>query len=467
MRKVPKTLTFRLTLSYASAFLLSAIASLGVLYFSINSILSNRMDEDLEEDIVEYRDLYQSEGKERVLKELEREATSSDQGKMFMCLMPDTGQPIFASDLSDWDGLNTDQRYVQDVMGAKAGHRIDTLELPDQEYPARVAYGLIGPDLILHIGESQEETEEIMDVLLLVFAGMFCIAIPIASGIGWVIARKAVAGIEEVSHAAVDIEKGQLDRRVTITNQGEEVQKLVDTFNAMAERIRTLISEMREMTDNIAHDLRSPLSRIRAISEQALSSANSEEDYHSAASDTLQECDRLLHLINTTLDVAEAEAGVMQTDQEPVNLSTLIEDARDLFEPAAEEKGIELTCKLDSDCRIQGNRQMLQRMIANLLDNALKYTPSHGNISIGLVGRQHALRVTVTDTGIGIQPADQRRVFDRFFRCDHSRAQEGCGLGLSFARAVACAHGGDITLVSEPPQGSTFIINLPRLASHS
>ena len=107
---------------------------------------------------------------------------------------------------------------------------------------------------------------------------------------------------------------------------------------------------------------------------------------------------------------------------------------------------------------------MLQRMVSNLLDNALKYTPSKGRVTLGLVSQSSGLHLTVADTGVGIRPTDQRRVFDRFFRCDQSRTRDGCGLGLSFARAVACAHGGDITLVSEPPQGSTFTISLPRLS---
>jgi len=467
MPRFSNTLAFRLTLTYSAAFLVSAIATLCVLYLSINSILNNRMDEDLKEDIMEYQVLHSAEGMNRVIQELEREVGSDDEGQVFFRLLNKEGQEVFASDLSEWNGLKTNQRFLQQVLDSKAVYALETIKLVGHEFPVRTNYGLIAPGLVMHLGESLEEKEEIMDLLLTVFAGMFCVAIPLASGVGWIIARRAVRGIEEVSRAAVDIEKGQLDRRVTMKNQGDEVQKLVDTFNAMAERIRCLITEMREMTDNIAHDLRSPLSRIRAISERALSVTDAEKCFKTAASDTLEECDRLLHLINTTLDVAEAEAGVMHTDKEPVNISQLIEDARDLFEPAAEEKGIELICKLDSNCHMEGNRQMLQRMLANVLDNALKYTPTPGRVSIGLVGQSRDLHVSVADTGIGIQPADQRRVFDRFFRCDQSRSQHGCGLGLSFARAVACAHGGDITLVSEPPQGSTFTIRLPRFSSIS
>ncbi|MGB0908933.1 MAG: ATP-binding protein [Nitrospirales bacterium] len=465
MRKFPNTLAFRLTLSYTSAFLVSSIAAFCVLYLSVNTILNTRMDEDLMEDITEYQVLHSAEGRDRVIQELEREVGSDDEGQVFLRLLSEQGEEVYSSDLSEWSELKTNQRLFQNVLDSNAVHSLETIELDEQEFPVRANYGLIAPGLVLHLGESLEEKEELMDLLLTVFAGMFCIAIPLASGVGWMIARKAVRGIDEVSRAAVDIEKGQLDRQVTMKNQGDEVQKLVDTFNSMAERIRNLIAEMREMTDNIAHDLRSPLSRIRAISERALSLTDTEKDYKAAASDTLEECDRLLHLINTTLDVAEAEAGVMHRDQEPINVSKLIENARDLFEPAAEEKGITLSCKLDPDCRIEGNRQMLQRMLANLLDNALKYTPPKGRVSIDLVGQSSSLCVKVEDTGVGIGSMDQLRVFDRFFRCDQSRSSPGCGLGLSFARAVAYAHGGDITLVSEPPQGSTFIISLPRLSS--
>ncbi|GJL53521.1 MAG: two-component sensor histidine kinase [Nitrospirales bacterium] len=464
MRRLPNTLAFRLTLSYTTAFLVSSLVTLCVLYFSVNSILNTRMDEDLQEDITEYKMLYNTEGMSRVLQELEREVGSDDEGQVFLRLLDAEGEELFASDLSEWNGLKTNTRLFQTVLASKVVHALETLELEEHEFPVRTNYGLLAPGLILHVGESFEEKEEIMDLLLTVFVGMFCVAIPLASGVGWMIARKDVRGIEAVSRAAVDIERGQLDRRVMIKNQGDEVQTLVDTFNAMAERIRSLIIEMREMTDNIAHDLRSPLSRIRAISERALSVTTDNAHVQAAASDTLEECDRLLHLINTTLDVAEAEAGVMQIDKEPVNISKLVEDARDLFEPAAEEKDIEITCTLESDCQIQGNRQMLQRMLANLLDNALKYTPSHGRVSIDLVGQLQGLRVSIADTGIGIRPEDQRRVFDRFFRCDQSRSRNGCGLGLSFARAVVRAHGGDITLESEPARGSTFMIRLPRLS---
>ncbi len=465
MRRLPNTLAFRLTLSYAVAFLVSSFAAFCLLYVSVDTILNNRMNEDLTEDISEYSDLYLAEGMNRVVQELEREAESNDEEQMFLRLLTSKGQTIFSSNLTEWKELPISEEFLQKVPEVQGEYRIQTVVRPHHDSSARITSGLIAPGLIMHLGESLEEKDEIMNLLLLVFIGMFCVAIPLASGVGWAIARKAVKGIEEVSRAAVDIEKGQLDRRVTIKDQGDEVQMLVDTFNAMAERIRILITEMREMTDNIAHDLRSPLSRIRVISERALSVTEPDNEYRVAASDTLEQCDRLLHLINTTLDVAEAEAGVMSTDTEPINLSMLIEDARDLYEPAAEEKKIKLSCKLDPDCRVKGNRQMLQRMLANLLDNALKYTGPKGQVKIDLTRQPRGLCVMVADTGFGIQPADQPRVFDRFFRCDQSRSQDGCGLGLSFARAVACAHGGDITLASEPAQGSTFTIFLPPFSS--
>ncbi len=230
----------------------------------------------------------------------------------------------------------------------------------------------------------------------------------------------------------------------------------------MADRIRNLITEMREMIDNIAHDLRSPIARIRAISESALSTQGSINDYKTVAADTLEECDRLIKLINNTLDVAEAEAGIANSMKETIDLSKLTADACELFEPVAEQKNIDLTYKLAEDCHLTGHRQNLQRMLANLLDNALKYTSSAGKVGIVLESRPKAIQIAIADTGPGISKADQQRVFERFYRCDDSRGRsDGCGLGLCFARAVARTHGGEIFLSSKPGDGSTFTITLP------
>ena len=390
---------------------------------------------------------------------------AEDEQAVFLRLLDRQGSTVFTSDLTDWRGLQSSPAALQQLSRSGTKPFLETQTLEIQESDTRVIYGLIGAEVILQVGESLENKDDIMDLLLNVFFCLFGILIPLASVVGWLMARRATQGIEEVSRAAVDIEHGKFDRRVSIKARDDEIQTLANTFNAMAERIRNLITEMREMIDNIAHDLRSPLARIRAISETALTSDGSISDYKSVAADTLDECDRLIKLINTTLDVAEAEAGVANTLKETINLSKLTADACELFEPVAEEKNIDLTYKLASDCHLTGNRQNLQRMLANLLDNALKYTLSAGKVGIVLENQLEAIHITITDTGPGISETDQHRVFERFFRCDESRGRtDGCGLGLCFARAVARTHGGEILLSSKPGNGSTFTITLPATA---
>ena len=463
---LPKTLAFRLTLWYAMAFVGFLLCALLALYLSINSILNARMDDDLEEDIAEFQILLEEGGAQRVIGEIEREAAAGKDSSIFLRLLDGSGAQIFSSDLTHWKGLTSDREIAGELDDVESEPVLQTIKFASQEFDTRTIYGVIGPNTILYIGESLENKEEIMELLLVIFAVMFALVIPLASAVGWAMARRAVQGVEEVTRAAVDIERGALDRRVSVKAQDAEIQKLADTFNTMAERIRTLISEMREMIDNIAHDLRSPLTRIRAISESTLSASATTEDYQIAAASTLEECDRLMQLINVTLDVAEAEAGVGHTIKREVDISKLTEDACELFEPVADEKGVQMSMKIEPDCRLQGDRQNLQRMLANLLDNALKYTPARGKVSVDLAHISKQIEIAVADTGIGIPTPDQHRVFERFFRCDHSRSEQGWGLGLSFARAVARAHGGEISLSSAPDTSSVFKITLPDNSYH-
>ncbi|MCF6325106.1 MAG: HAMP domain-containing histidine kinase [Gammaproteobacteria bacterium] len=458
MIRFPNTLAFRLTFWYTLIVIVLITIAFSASYFSLKETLHQNMKNDLAEGIAEFQSLYKNEGLAGIKQEIKREEESEEEQKSFSLLLDKNGTQIYSSNLSHWELLPENQKIIKQVFSTRK-FVFQITSIHGTEY--KTIYDLITPDILLYTGESTEEMQDILALLSSVFIGMLLLVIPIAFLIGWLMAGHAVKGIKEVSRIASEIEKGKLDRRVSVSSQGDEITQLADTFNGMLDRIRTLISEMKEMTDNIAHDLRSPLARIRVISESTLSNDNTPQEFKSAASDTIEECDRLLQMINSTLDVAEAEADTFQASKQRVNISQLVQDACELFEALSEQKGIKLVCRLENSCYVHGNIQNLQRMLANLLDNAIKYTSGNGRVDVILTGTHQNIEIVVMDTGMGIPGNDQARVFDRFFRCDQSRTHDGCGLGLSFSRAVARSHGGDIYLNSSQDKGSCFTIKLP------
>jgi heavy metal sensor kinase len=275
-------------------------------------------------------------------------------------------------------------------------------------------------------------------------------------------ARRAVSGVEAITRTAQKISGGTLDERVPVKARGDEIDQLATTFNQMLDRIQALLTEIKEISDNIAHDLRSPITRIRGIAEVTLTTGKSLNDYENMAASTIEECDRLLHMINTMLMISKTESGVDQLSPEEMDLAALVQEACELFKPTAEDKGISLSFDIPKPIHYMGDIQMIQRMISNLLDNAIKYTPSGGSVTVFMNEKDTQLAVSIKDTGCGISPKDLPHIFERFYRCDQSRSQSGIGLGLSLARAIARAHGGDITAESIVNQGSTFTVTLPK-----
>ncbi|MEW6666352.1 MAG: ATP-binding protein [Thermodesulfobacteriota bacterium] len=330
---------------------------------------------------------------------------------------------------------------------------------------ARILYGQIGPGMILQIGQSLEEDEQLMKTFRKLFGTTAGAITLLAALVGWFMARQALAGVEGVTKTAAEISRGSFERRVQAKTGGDEIARLVVTFNNMLDRIQALIKGMKELTDTMAHDLRSPITRIRGIAETTLTGDRSTEEYEAMAGGVIEECDRLLEMINTMLDIAEAEAGAARLSMEGIDMANIVRDACDLFQPIAEEKGIHMTFNETGVCSIRGDKQKLQRMAANLLDNALKYTPPGGSIRVSVDGGKGNVAVSIQDTGIGIAEEDLPRIFERFYRSDRSRSRPGVGLGLSLALAFARAHGGNITVVSTPGNGSTFTATLPRLPS--
>ena len=456
-----RTLAARLSVYYAGIFLFFFAAAFLFFYYFINATLVEQIDDDLEEDIVEFGLFYENEGLSKVIAEIEREVASNEPNVLFLRLLDGGGNIVYSSDTGHWPALEQ-VGFVSGLLDEEGEPGFLDIQGQGDEHATRMVTGQLTPDLYLQIGETMEDKEEFMALLLNVFAATFLVVVMLSMLVGWFMARRALQGVEEVTHAAEDVAKGSLDREVTVKAQGEEIERLVGTFNVMVKKISALVSGMREMTDNIAHDMRSPLARIRSNSELTLYSAETVEDYRLSAAETLEECDRLLQMINTTLDVAEAEAGIAELDKEEVDLSSTVRDACDLFDPIAENREIELTPMVEADQHVWGNIQHLQRMLANLLDNALKYTPRKGQVSVALFSDDRSVSVSVRDTGVGISKEEQSHIFDRFFRCDQSRTQPGFGLGLSFSRAVARAHGGELSVYSEPGNGSIFTVTLPR-----
>lgn len=458
-RQTP-SLALRLTLWYASIFTISSLIAYSIFYFVMAGIIYDRTDEELIEDIDESAILFKQEGLSVLRKEFEEDASENGAENIFFRLIDEQGHILLATDLSSWPDLNT----IEDIHQSKIDRDksfLETVHYKNHKYATRIVTGYVDKNIILQIGQSFEDD----DVLLQSFRNIFAVTLPlimlIAGLFGWFMTRKALQGVKEVTNAAIDITKGDLSRRVPESSRGDELDLMANTFNTMLDRIQTLLSGMREMNDNIAHDLRSPLTRIRGIAETTLLNNPSLDDFRSVAGNTIEECDRLLHMINTMLDITETEAGEMKSEMAPINMAEITSDACELYRPLAEDKEITLKCSFIERATVNGSVQHLQRMIGNLLDNAMKYTPAGGVVTLNLHQNNGNVYIEISDNGCGVAKEDLDKIFKRFYRCDQSRLQMGSGLGLSLALVIARAHGGDITVQSSPNRGSTFTISIP------
>ncbi|MDA8324869.1 MAG: ATP-binding protein [Nitrospiraceae bacterium] len=454
------TVAFRLTIWYVIAFTLSSFAAFLVLYVMMISDIHRHTDQDLVDKAKEFSLLLDSQGVAAVRAEIVRESSSTGTGKVFFRLLTFDGKELAASDFSAWKDIGVDRAALKHTTADKPV--FETLAVPGRGFKVRVVYAAARPGEILQIGHSMQYDERIMEGFREIFGTTMGIVMILASLVGWFMARHAMSGVEKVTQTAIDISNGLLDSRVPVKGHGDEIDRLAATFNSMLERIHALVTGMKEITDNIAHDLRSPITRIRGIAEMTLTGEGTTNEYEAMAASIIEECDRLLGIINTMLDISEAEAGVSKLTVEDIDISQLIKDACELFAPVAEDKDVSIAIKAADCLRVSGDKQKLQRMLANLLDNAIKYTTAGGFVTLSVSGDNAHVVISVNDTGSGISGRDLSRIFERFYRGDQSRFQPGSGLGLSLSRAIVLAHGGDISVASLPGKGSTFTITLPR-----
>jgi len=460
IRRLRRTLAFRLTVWYAAIFTASSLLAFFVFYLQIASILRERTDEELLDDIEEFSALFGDKGVDEVKQTMILEAKNDGEKDVFYRLLSTDGKELGSSELFLWGRLSVSQSALERIA-KDAKPVFETLDVEGRRHLARTVYALIGAGTILQIGISLEDDDEFLAQFRQIFGATIALVMGLAGVLGWFMAKRALTHVEEVTRTARAISASDLEQRVPVKGQADEIDRLATTFNDMLDRIQSLVIETKQMTENIAHDLRSPITRIRGMAEMALTSGKAIDDYETAAASTVEDCDRLLEMINTMLYISQTEATAEKLTTEDVDVTRMVRDACELFLPVAEDKGVNLIVDIGTDVKVRGVLQGLQRMLANLIDNALNYTPSPGTVTVSVSREEQHGIIAVKDSGIGISQDDLPHIFRRFYRCDRSRSRPGTGLGLTLVEAIVHAHRGQIAVTSAPNAGTTFTVSLP------
>ncbi len=319
-----------------------------------------------------------------------------------------------------------------------------------------------GPDRRLIVGRDIEEQRGFAERVRLIFLyGFGGLALAGLAG-GLLMSRVVVRRIGEINAAAHSIMEGNLERRIETRGSGDEIDGLAENLNAMLDRIEQLMGGLREVSDNIAHDLKTPLTRLRSRAEAALRGNGGDEGYRDGLVRILEEADELIKTFNALLLIARLEAGAIEENMEAFDLSELVRDVAELYEPVADEAGLKLTVDAAARPRIKANRQLIGQAVANLVDNAIKYgaathTREFAAAAIGVRVAEVAngVEISVADRGPGIAREDRERALKRFVRLERSRTKPGTGLGLSLVAAVTRIHGGAVRLADSAPGTAT------------
>jgi len=328
----------------------------------------------------------------------------------------------------------------------------------------------------LLVGRDLEERERLFGIIQ--NAGQWSIALVIVLGLigGFFVSRRVLKRIDAMTGTSQTIMAGDLSGRLPVAGTGDELDRLAENVNAMLERIEALMKGLKEVSDNIAHDLKTPLTRLRNRCEQALRNPTGESGYRAALEATIAESDDLIRTFDALLMIARAESGQARDNMTEFDAAQIARDVGELYEPLAEQKGLELKVEAPAEAPVRGNRELVSQALANLIDNAIKYAAPNGKlngvanaaangapaeivVAAGNDGERIAL--SVADHGPGIPEADRGRVVERFVRLEQSRSEPGSGLGLSLASAVARLHGGELKLEDNHP-GLRSVIALPR-----
>ncbi len=446
--------TFRLALIYLCLFSTAVLALVGFVYWYATDSLSRQIDATIDAEIRGLAEQYHQRGIRGLLQAVERRVAGAPARRSLYLLVDRDFTPL-AGNISRWpDGAPDAEGWVT--------FRLEVPESGDDEavnFARARLFDLTG-GLHLLVGHDVRERARVRNLVAETLGWGLAVILVLSLAGALLMSRSLLSRIEDINAASREIMGGHLDRRVPVSARGDEFDEVAGNLNAMLDRIERLLDATKEVSDNIAHDLRSPLARLRSRLELLTLEDPGLGDYREATAEALAEIDQILKTFAALLAIAEAEAGAAQRSFAPVELADLVRDVAELYEPLAEARGLSLRLSVASPARIRGDQDVLFQAVSNLLDNAVKYAPEGSAVGLELALAAREARIVVTDLGAGIPPELRDKVLERFFRAESSRSTEGSGLGLSLVAAAAQLHGGRLALEDNAP-GLRAVLILP------
>ncbi len=456
-----RSVAVRLSVWFAVVFAVGFSAMFGLMYWLLGEQLEQREHEALRLRLQQYVDVYGAFGLRGLQERVYEDSRAPYVRSLFIRLVSRRGV-VWASVPPDWIAEDATKVTVPDGWGGWTERSTLTVRVPlDEEEDVAVLSTLLPDGLLLQVARSTDNRTALLEPLRRVFVWLAGGVVLIGFAGGVIVARRATRPLRQVVETARRIvATGALDARVPEPARSDDIAELVRQFNTVLDKNAGLLRAMREALDNVAHDLRTPLTSMRGSAELALAGDDAAAK-NEALADCVERSDEMLRLLRALMEISEAEAGMLKLDRSRCDLGEIARSAGSLYEEVAAAKSIALRIDV-SDTPVRADGTRLRQAVANLIDNALKYTPEGGVVTVTAVERDNDAVLTVRDTGPGVPEAEQPRIWERLYRCDQSRSQSGLGLGLSLVRAIIEAHGGRVRVENDPAGGAVFELVLPK-----
>ncbi len=467
--KLIRTTAFRLTLVYLFLFALFAASLLGYFAWNTRRLITEQITTTVNAEFAELNDLYSRRGLRGLVNAIENRAMRPG-ANLYLVTTP-TGQAVAGNVAALGNGIMATTGWSETLY-----HRLD--EQRKAPHRALVRVDELSSGFRLLIGRDLEERRRIFSIVAKAAQWSMLIVVVLGLAGGVFVARRVLRRIDAMTGTTRRIMEGDLSGRLPVGRSGDELDRLADNLNAMLERIETLMTGLKEVSDNIAHDLKTPLTRLRNRAEEALAASGNEADYRAALERTIEESDGLIRTFNALLMIARAESGQVRGNMDNFDAAEVANGIHELYEPLAEDNGMTLRV-VTQPAPLHGNRELISQALANLVENAIKYgrpaSPVQppgpemasdaklGEILIEARRDGDTVLLSVTDHGPGIPEADRKHAIERFVRLEASRTQPGSGLGLSLASAVATLHRGELRLSDAEP-GLRATLAIPALS---